>query len=329
VNALTVESNITAAYFVGDGSRLSNISNYESTITVDPAGSDTTGTGGVNYPFKTIQKAHDYAVANIDPTKRIVIKINAGEYAENLIITRTRTSFVGLTEGISHATRLSGTITIETSESIGGVNQDIVSFENILITAGSTVITVAGSFSHSTFFKDSQIYTDDNAKCIDVTNQSGNRIYITNCICSNRNSSLPTVEFVKTAYANINGGIFFNGTGKAMNITSSNAIIANSRFESTGATTMIGVDSSSLSIANSWIVNPSPNGSGIEIASGATATVGQVAFSVGSAAGSGFAVKGVSGSIFVYGNNLIAPVTNNKISVAMSKIPLGTTFNAV
>lgn len=306
------------------------------TLTVDPDGNDIRGNGGPANPFKTIQKAHDYAVANIDPAKRVVVKINPGEYTENVTVTRTRTSFVGLTEGISKATRLNGTLIINTSASIGGSGDDIISFENLSIASNSDVITLAGSFAHTTLFKDSQIITSsDNAKCLNVTNNAagGNRIYITNCIFSNQQSSATTIDFLNTAYVNIDSGTFFNGTGKAMNITSTDAVIANSRFESaSGATTMIGANGSfnaekpALSIANSWIVNPSANGNGIEIANGAITNVGQVAFSVGTAAGTGFAVKGVSGAVFVNGNNLIVPGTNNKISTAITRVALGTSL---
>jgi hypothetical protein len=309
-------------------------SSYAQTFIVDPNGNDTTGNGSSSAPFQTIQKAHDYAVANISAGTHVVIKINAGEYTENLTVTRTRTSFVGLTEGISKATRLAGTLTINTSASIGEPADDMVSFENLIISANSDVITLAGSFAHTTLFKDSQIITSSaNSKCLNVTNNAadGNRIYITNCIFSNQQSSATTIEFLNTTYANINSGTFFNGSGKAMNITTTDAVIANSRFESAaGATTMIGANSSfnvgkpTLSIANSWIVNPSADGNGIEIANGATTNVGQVAFSVGSSAGTGFAVKGVSGAVFVNGNNLIVPGTNNKISTAITRVALGT-----
>jgi hypothetical protein len=323
------------ARFIGAGGGIGSIQ-YSQTLTVDPDGNDTTGNGGPNNPFQTIQAAHDYAVTNINPDKRVIVKINAGEYTENLTVTRTRTSFVGLTEGISKATRLSGTLTIITSASVGSSADDMVSFENLIISANSNVITLAGSFAHTTLFKDSQVITSSSAsKCLEVINDSddGNRVYITNCIFSNKESSDNTIDFFNTAYANIDGITIFNGTGKAMNITTTDAVIANARFESaSGATTMIGANSSfnigkpALSLANSWIVNPSVNGNGVEIANGAIVNVGQVAFSVGTAVGTGFAVKGVSGAVFVNGNNLIVSGTNNKISTAITRVALSTSF---
>lgn len=340
-NAIVAADNatltITERVTLGDIAGLGHGCEGSSTIHVDGGRTDSyTADGGYYRPFKTIQNAHDYAVANIDPNKRVVVKVSAGEYTENLTVTRTRTSFVGLTEGISKATRLAGTLTINTSASIGGYADDIVSFENLLIVANSDVINVAGSFAHSTLFKDSQIFTSsENAKCLNVTNnaEGGNRIYITNCTFSNQQSSATTIEFLNTAYANISSGTFFNGTGKAMNITTTDAVVTNSRFESdSGAETMIGANSSfnsgkpALNVANAWIVNPSANGNGIEIASGAITNVGQVAFSVGVSTGTGFAVKGVSGAVFVNGNNLIVPGTNQKISTAITRVALGTSL---
>jgi hypothetical protein len=229
---------------------------------------------------------------------------------------------------------------INVSESIGGSANDFVSLENLLIAAdsGSSLITISGSSSHSTILNNLQVFTSAvNAKGLEVINDSagGNEIFITNCVFSNKESSATTVDLFNTSFASIHRLTVRNGTGKAMDVTSTNAVIDNSRFESSiGATTMIGANSSftvggvSLILANSWIVNPSANGNGIEIANGAITNVGQVAFSVGTAAGTGFAVKGVSGAVFINGNNLIVPGTNNKISTAITRVALGTSFTA-
>jgi hypothetical protein len=317
--------------------KMTNVQNkFAQTLIVDPNGDDIEGNGGFLNPFKTLQRAHDYALENIALNKRVIVQVNAGEYVENLTVTRTRIGFIGLAEGISKATRLSGQVTINTSDSVEGSANDFVSFENLIISSsGPSVITLDGSFSHSTLFKDTHIITSSaNSKCLDVINDSsdGNRIYITNCIFSNKESSETTIDFFNTSYANIQHLTIFNGTGKAMNITSTDAVIGNSRFESVGAATMIGVNSSfnvgqpGLTLANAWIVNPSANGNGIEIASGTMANVGQVAFNVGTAAGTGFAVKGTAGAVFVSGNNLIVPTSNSKISSAITRVALTTSL---
>lgn len=313
--------------------------NYATTLIVDPYGSDTTGTGGVSYPFKTIQKAHDYANTNISLNNQVVVRINSGTYSENLSVTRPNIHFIGPSEGVTKSTRISGTVNVNTSSSIGGTVNDMVSFENILIASGSgagDVLTAAGSYGYALTLNNVYIFTQStSAKCINITNtvSGGLKIEMKNVILQNQSSSGNTLELSNVYYANIDRTTFFNGSGKAMNITTTDAVIANSRFESaSGATTMIGANSSfnagkpALSIANSWIVNPSANGNGIEIANGATTNVGQVGFSVGTSAGTGFAVKGVSGAIFVNGNNLIVPGTNNKISTAITRVALGTSL---
>lgn len=311
------------------------------TLTVDPDGNDITGNGGPANPFQTIQKAHDYAEENIDLDKEVVVKINAGTYTEDITVTRPKINFIGLSNNVSRATRISGQLTITVSQSVGLYTDNIISFENLILSssAGSSVVTISGSVPHTTSFKNSQVTSfSANSKCLNVTNNSadGNLIYITDCVFSNRDSSATTIDFSNTSYANISRLQVYNGSGKAMNITTSRAIIENSKFEGYyGATTMISVNSTfgtpsatnvALTLGSSTIINSTTNGNGLELASGVITNVGQAAFSIGTAAGTGFAVKGVAGAVFVNGNNLIVPGTNNKISTAITRTALGTSL---
>ena len=81
---------------------------------------------------------------------------------------------------------------------------------------------------------------------------------------------------------------------------------------------------STINIGNTTITNSQANGNGVNIAAGSTAVVGQCAFDVPT--GTGYAIKGVTGSVLVYANNIIAYGKNNKISSAMTSIPMGTSF---
>jgi hypothetical protein len=313
---------------------------YSRTLFVDPNGNDTTGDGGANFPFKTIQKAHDYANTNISLNDQVVVRINCGTYSENLSVTRPNIHFIGPSEGVTKSTRISGTVNVNTSSSIGGTVNDMVSFENILIAAGpgaGDVLTAAGSYGYALTLNNVYIFTQStSAKCINITNtvSGGLKIEMKNVILQNQSSSGNTLELSNVYYANIDRTTFFNGSGKALNITSSGATITSSRFESSGpgATTMIGTNSSftpgapTLTLGNSWIVNPMANGNGIEMANGSIASVATVAFNVGAAAGTGFAVKGVAGATFVNGNNLFVAGTNSKISTAITRVPLVTSL---
>jgi hypothetical protein len=338
-------SNWDTAYGWGDhsvvGYQTATSTSYAQTLIVDPNGNDTTANGGPNAPFQTLQAAHDYAAANNSASEQVIVKLNGGSYAGNLLVTRPNTHFVGPNYGQSKSTRVVGIVTVATNVSVGGTVNDMVSFENMLIVTGSnsgtSVVTIGGTIGCSVVLKDAYVFTSSTtAKCVDVTNTAsgGVRVDMKNVLLQNSTSSGITVNLSNTYYANIDLLTIFGGTGPGMEIATTNAVVYNARFENTGVTTAINVLSSfapgqtALVLGNATVANPSANGNGIDIAANAITNIAQVAFNVGTSAGTGFAVKGVAGSVFVNGNNLIVPGTNNKVSTAIGagNIPLGTSL---
>ena len=309
-------------------------SSYAQTFIVDPNGNNTTGNGSSVAPFQTIQKAHDYAVANISDDTQVVIKINAGTYAENLIVTRPNIHFIGPSCGVTKSTRISGTVNINTSSSVNGTANDMVSFENILISAGpsdSDVLTAAGTNGYTLTLNNVYIFTSSTtAKCVNIINTtpSGIKFETTKLILQNQSSSGTALNLSNTYFANIDLLNIYGGTGICINITTTNAVIYNTRLEKSGTTALINAVSSfdskpSLILGNATLVNANANATGIDI-NNSTVNIAQVAFNLGSATGTGFAVKGVSGAVFINGNNVIVPGTNNKISTAITRVALGT-----
>ena len=311
---------------------------YAQTLIVDPDGDDVTGNGGPNSPFQTLQKAHDYADANIPVANQVVVKLNTGDHSGNLLVTRPNIHFVGPTQGVSKSTRISGIVTVSIASSVGGVASDMISFENMLIAgSGDSVVTIGGTIGCSVMFKDAYVFTaSSTAKCVDVINTaaSGVGIHMKNVQLQNLSSSGITLNLSNTYYANLDLVTLFSGTGTSMNITTTNAVVYNTRIEKTGIGTAIVAKSSftagkpSLILGNATIVNPIANSDGILVPSGSTVNIAQVAFNI--AAGTGFAVKGSAGSVVVHGNNLFVPGTTNKISsgIGAGNIPLTTTFTA-
>jgi len=311
---------------------------YAQTLIVDPDGDDVTGNGGPNSPFQTLQKAHDYADANIPVANQVVVKLNTGDHSGNLLVTRPNIHFVGPTQGVSKSTRISGIVTVSIASSVGGVASDMISFENMLIAgSGDSVVTIGGTIGCSVMFKDAYVFTaSSTAKCVDVINTaaSGVGIHMKNVQLQNLSSSGITLNLSNTYYANLDLVTLFSGTGTSMNITTTNAVVYNTRIEKTGIGTAIVAKSSftvgkpSLILGNATIVNPIANSDGILVLSGSTVNIAQVAFNI--AAGTGFAVKGSAGSVVVHGNNLFVPGTTNKISsgIGAGNIPLTTTFTA-
>jgi len=336
--------NWNTAYGWGDhsvvGYQTATSTSYAQTLIVDPNGSDVTGNGGPNAPFQTLQAAHDYAAANNLASEQVVVKLNTGSYAGNLLVTRPNTHFVGPTNGVSKSTRISGIVTVSTASTVGGAASDMISFENILIasSSGTSAVTIGGTFGCTVMFKDAYVFTSSStAKCVDVTNTApgGVGIHMKNTQLQNQSSSGTTLDLSNTYYANLDLVTLFGGTGISMNITTTDAVVYNTRIEKTGIGTAIVANSSfnagkpSLVLGNATIVNPSSadNPDGILVPAGSIANIAQVAFNI---AGTGFAVKGSAGSVVVHGNNLFVPGTTNKISsgIGAGNIPLTTTFTA-
>lgn len=336
-------SNWDTAYGWGDhsvvGYQTATTTSYAQTLIVDPNGSDVTGNGGPNAPFQTVQAAHDYADTNIPVANQVIVKLNGGSYAGNLLVTRPNIHFVGPTYGQTKSTRISGIVTVSTASSVSGAANDMVTFENILIASnsGTSAVTIGGTFGCAVTFKDVYVFTaSSTAKCVDVTSTApgGIKVGMKNVVLQNQLSSETSLDLSNTYFANVDTLVVYGGTGPTMEISTTDAVVYNSRFDSSGVSTSIYATSSftagkpALVLGNATITNTTANATGIDIASGAITNVAQVAFNVGTSAGTGFAVKGVLGSVFVNGNNLIVPGSNNKVSTAIGagNIPLGTSL---
>jgi len=76
------------------------------------SGSDTTGTGQIVNPYKTIAKAVLYANTIAD-TNTVIIVLACGIYTENVSITRDNTYITGGSTSLSSATSVNGTITYD------------------------------------------------------------------------------------------------------------------------------------------------------------------------------------------------------------------------
>ena len=90
------------------------------------SGNDTTGTGQIGNPYKTINKAVTYA-NTISDSNPVIINLASGTYAEDVSITRDNTYITGGSTSLSSATIVNGTITYDmtgTSQSIvvGGIS---------------------------------------------------------------------------------------------------------------------------------------------------------------------------------------------------------------
>lgn len=314
---------------------------FTGVLYVSNSGNDTTGNGSVVNPFASIQKAHDYAQTTYTNGEDICISLAAGSYGGNITLSRPRTHIVGSSNGTIKSTRIAGTVTINPTGSVGGVYNDTFTLQNLLVAATVTsggIINLASSYPYSFYANDVFVFGEGvGGSCINSTNTSaGIRFEMNNSILQNYYTTQPLLNLVNSLNAPINNCTFNSSGAPSMRLTTSRVSMYNSKCYSTTATPVIDVISAhgtafnpvtaptgniALTIGNCVVVSTATNGSGINVAAGATVTAGVVSFSIPT--GTGFAVNGSSGALLIAGDLYFFPATNSSIS---SVFALGTSY---
>lgn len=341
--------------------QLTGLPSGSRTLYVDGARTDTyTADGTILRPFKTIQAAHDYAAtvphgatSTAWRTSQVVIRINAGNYNETLTVTRPNIHFVGGGGAKTRDVIIGGRVTLNITENPDGTRDyNLVSFSNLIVlgdgSTTNTLFTAGGTASYLLFFANmhlsnlSGIYGGATCKTFEVTNTSvdGIRVEIRNMLLGQDYSSLVAMDLNNVSLADIDG-LSAKSLGTVMELKTTYASIGNSKFQTTSTSSAVAViraissfsgSPATLVLGNSILLNSNTNGDGIYIGSGAVANVGQVAFNIGTALGTGFAVNGVAGATLISAANTfgVLPVspfaTNNKVATAITNASLGTSL---
>ena len=314
-------------------------------VIVDTQGNDVTGNGSIGAPFATIQKAHDWLVNNVASSVNAVITVNPGDYGEDLTLTRPKTSITGPTHFNSRAVRLSGAITVNSTTALDGVFNDVFTIQNMVISSNqSTLLTLGGTAAYTMHLQDVQLFSDEaTTTLISCTNNvsGGIKLNLYTCNLLNQGSSTTSVVMNNCRYGDFRQTRIFGGTGAVLTITTSNIVLESCNIQNGASGNVIVVNSAigtqfnpitaptgsiALTAGNTTFIGGSSSGNGINIAAGATAYLGQNAFSITN--GSGFAIRGVSGSFVIHANNIITPGSNVKLSTAIGAgiIPMTTSF---
>jgi hypothetical protein len=330
---------------------LNNKPSFEtaSILIVDPLGNDSIADGTITKPYATIQAAHDYAAANISTLSDVVIQINPGYYSENVTLTRVKTHLLGMNSGETKTTRINGTLTINSNSIFNDVYTDNFTVENLII--GSTdvtgnIVTLAGSTQYSFIARDTIIYASTSgSQGIVTTNTSNDGIYIdmSDCTVQTAGSASNAIDLNNVFSSILNNCIVLSGTGFAARVVNSNLIATNTSFRTNSGSKVVDVVSGfgtqfnpitaptgsvGFIASNCSFQNSVPNNDGIDITAAATALISRGSFVIVN--GTGFAIKGVAGSFFINGDNLIFPGMNVKVSstIGAGNIPLTTSFTA-
>lgn len=325
-----------------------NVSSIANVVVVAKNGSDVTGTGAFGSPFATVQAAVDYATANIAAAEKVAIWVAPGTYSENVTITRLRTHLVGMASAMDNiGVHITGNVTLNPTVSLSNIYNDGITFTNILISGGGTsVLTVGGTVPYTFAGENLKLYTSHaTARCLHVTNTAtdGIKVRLRSAFIQSVNGSGTCVDLNNAFIADLDDTRIDAFSGSAVTVTTSTLVSNRGNWSTVSGQNVIKVNSAfgtafnpitaplgsiAARLGTTSFTSGATNGNGVDIAAGATAVVGVCSFAIPN--GTGFAIKGVAGSMLFTGANLIFPGTNAKKSSAIGAgdMPLTTTLTA-
>lgn len=327
-NLLPSQSANTGSVLTTDGSTTTWSSvGLTGIVYVSSNGNNSTADGSITKPFSTITAALNYLDANYPVTvnsgARYAVCVAPGNYNENISLTRPYTTIVGQ-EGKLKTTFITGTLTINPAVNTGSMFSNTFALYNLFVN-GTT--TLAGTIQCSLDVFNCVLYSSsDKTFVVTSTASGGNRLRFTftDFTCVGNYIAIDISNTTNCIISDAN--ISCASTTDATKFTGSTLTINNCLFSSSTAANMINVVSGTVNIGYSAISSSTTNGSGINIAAGATVTTNNNVYNIPT--GTGAAVKGVSGSILVDGLNNYVYGTNSTISSAITVLPMTSKLQA-
>jgi len=317
---------------------------------VDPSRTDinpAASTGNVTNPFLTITAALAYIEARIadgslvlnisgavvDNPQFIILKSST---TENVALTRGNIFIIGDTPDAGHVPIwINGYITVTPADSSGNaINVNRFGLFNVAVKTNSAnhAIQVTGVNPSKLYIEDVYAYQNDATKsCVYADNTgTGSRVEIGNCTFARASGSVYLID-IQRGFCSINN-LETNGIGQVLNMANdSTGNMLRSTIEvNTGAVV-------TLSGTVQWgmgevILNNSGTGAnthGISMSGTATMQFGVCTFNIPAAQATNRAINGVAGNVVLYSGPIFQYGTTDKISSAITLIPLDTTFTAV
>lgn len=295
---------------------------------VSKGGNDATADGTITNPFLTIQAAVNYLNSNYPVASNsgtpFVIIVAPGTYNENVTINRFLTHLWGY-EGQLKTTRINGTVTVNGAVNYSGLFQNSVSITNFFIgNSSNNALVVSGIQPTSIDITECSLYTSGTGIpfVMDNTAVGGNRLRLmnTDLIAEGNASALDVTNVTNGAINAVNTNSSRSG-GSAWKFTNTVCTLGTIQLVGVGASgpsnllELVG-SSTVLSIGYSSFTSSTTNGNGISIGAGATATVGDCFYNI--PLGTGYAVTGSAGGIYVRGGNQAVPGTNNGVNPVLA-----------
>jgi hypothetical protein len=161
-------------------------------VYVSEAGSDSTGRGSIAAPFASLQKAHDWAVANVAATTHVVVMVAPGNsYSGALNVTRQRTHFVAMGASLPSQKPVNlgnAAININCSTATGQVLNDTVSFTGFVIT------TAINTTAPAVYITGTGLFSTYLIGCNIISNSVNAAAHAVSCDAVPSGSTLPRIE---------------------------------------------------------------------------------------------------------------------------------------
>jgi hypothetical protein len=160
---------------------------------------------------------------------------------------------------------------------------------------------------------------------------SGSSLYLDNCTVQSGVSTGVGVNHVR-GYTSIKGGCEVSRWQYALQCAAGNVEILNALLDTTGISNeAVRISGGVVTVGYSTIKNTNANAIGVNLtAASATLGMGDATFAI--AAGSGYCVRGVSGSYFLYGritySHSAAAAYNVKVQNTVSAVPVAQAFTS-
>jgi len=318
---------------------------------VDPARTDinpATATGNSMNPFLSITAALVYIEARIADGS-LVLSISGSlvqnpqfiivksSTTENVALTRGNIFICGDTPDAGHVPIwINGYVTITPSNSGGNaINVNRFGLFNIAInTSTDTVndcIKITGPNPTKVYLRDTYCYQNNATKsCVYADNTgTGSRVELDDCTMGRSSGSVHLID-IQRGFCSINN-LETNGTGQVLNQAnnSTGTMLRSSLDANTGAViTLSGTVQWGMGEVILNNTSTAANTYGVSMSDTATMQFGVCNFNIPATQATNRAINGGAGNIVIYADPIFQFGTSDKISTAITLIPLDTTFTA-
>ena len=315
---------------------------------VDPSRTDinpAASTGNVTNPFLTITAALAYieariadgTLSNFDETANIVLSpqfiVLLSSTTENVTLTRGHIYIIGDTPDAGHVPIwIQGHVTITPGGATKAANDFGLFHVAVLPTGNFHGVKVTGTAACRVYLENVYVYQGTSGySCVYMDNSDAStKLELVDCTVGRDAGSTYLVN-IQSAYCKIDN-LETNGQGQALNFANAAAgTILNSVIDAGVGAVITLSGTVQFGMGNCILNNTSAaaNTYGVTMSGTASMQFGVCTFNVPAAQATNRAINGVAGNVVLYSGPIFQYGTTDKISSAITLIPLDTTFTAV